>query len=111
MDLVVYSFGTEGIDRHSVVYKKEFKPSDEELLALKQGDIYDRKLKELQQKMVNIYCYCCSFLTIVSFYSYKKSAPATRRNQKHQEWEIIILKVISKDMPAFLEIIYLKPKR
>lgn len=50
---MVYSFGTEGVDRHSVVYKKEFKPTDDELLALKEGDAYDRKFKELQQKMAS----------------------------------------------------------
>ncbi|OTF75837.1 hypothetical protein BLA29_007197 [Euroglyphus maynei] len=51
-DLIVYSFGIEDVDRHCVVYKKEFKPTDEELDCLRNGeDIYDRKLKELHEKM------------------------------------------------------------
>lgn len=53
-NLIAFSFGIDQIDRHSVVYKKEFKPSEEELDALRKGqvDVYDRKLKELQEKMV-----------------------------------------------------------
>ena len=51
-DLVAISFGIENIDRHSVVYKKEFKPNEEELETLRKGDVYDRKLKELQEQMV-----------------------------------------------------------
>ncbi|XP_027194491.2 sperm-associated antigen 7 homolog [Dermatophagoides pteronyssinus] len=51
-DLIVYSFGVEDVDRHCVVYKKEFKPTEEELDCLRNGeDIYDRKLKELHEKM------------------------------------------------------------
>ncbi|KAJ6221175.1 hypothetical protein RDWZM_006987 [Blomia tropicalis] len=52
-NLIAFSFGIDQIDRHSVVYKKEFKPSEEELDALRKGqvDVYDRKLKELQEKM------------------------------------------------------------
>lgn len=52
-DLIVYSFGVEDVDRHCVVYKKEFKPTEEELDCLRNGeDVYDRKLKELHEKMV-----------------------------------------------------------
>lgn len=54
-DLIVYSFGLEDIDRHCVVYKKEFKPSEEELEILRNGaDSYERKLKNLQEKMVGL---------------------------------------------------------
>ncbi|KAF7491764.1 Sperm-associated antigen 7 -like protein [Sarcoptes scabiei] len=50
--LIVYSFGIEGCDRHCVVYKKEFKPSDKELEALRRGiDPYEQKLKDLQEEM------------------------------------------------------------
>jgi len=51
-ELVAISFGIESVDRHSVVYKKEFKPNEEELEVLRKGDAYDRKLKELQEEMV-----------------------------------------------------------
>ncbi len=52
-DLVIFSFGIEGIDRHSVVYKKEFRPTEEELESLQKGDSYDRKLQELREQMVS----------------------------------------------------------
>lgn len=54
-DLVTYSFGIDGIDRHSIVYKKEFKPTDDELETLRMGDSgsYDRKLQELKEKMAS----------------------------------------------------------
>lgn len=51
-DLVIFSFGIEGIDRHSVVYKKEFRPTEEELESLQKGDSYDRKLQELREQMM-----------------------------------------------------------
>lgn len=63
-ELVAISFGLESVDRHSVVYKKEFKPNDEELETLRKGDAYDRKLKELQEQMVcfKLKYLCCRVL-------------------------------------------------
>ena len=40
-ELTVYSFGIENIDRHSVVYKRDSLPSEEELDALRKGEEYD----------------------------------------------------------------------
>ena len=57
-ELLAYSFGVENVDRRSVVYKKEFKPDDEELETLRKGDAYDRKLKELQEQMVGLIEFC-----------------------------------------------------
>ena len=50
--LNAFSFGIEDVDRHTVVYKKEFTPSDDELNALKKGEEYDPKKLELIKQMV-----------------------------------------------------------
>jgi len=39
--LVVHSFGVEDVDRHVVVWRKEFAPCEDELEAIKQGIEYD----------------------------------------------------------------------
>jgi len=39
--LCSYSFGEEDVDRHLVVWKKEFAPTDEELDAIRNGEEYD----------------------------------------------------------------------
>ncbi|KAK7869517.1 hypothetical protein R5R35_002292 [Gryllus longicercus] len=49
--LVAYSFGEEGVDRHIVIYKKEFTPSEDELAALRRGEEWTpEKAKELAEK-------------------------------------------------------------
>jgi len=39
--LASYSFGEEDVDRHLIVWKKEYAPSEEELEALRNGEEYD----------------------------------------------------------------------
>ncbi|XP_019852148.1 PREDICTED: sperm-associated antigen 7 homolog isoform X1 [Amphimedon queenslandica] len=38
--VIAYSFGSEEVDRHVVLFKKEHAPSDEELHALRNGEVY-----------------------------------------------------------------------
>ncbi|XP_046850414.1 sperm-associated antigen 7-like [Xenia sp. Carnegie-2017] len=47
-----YSFGEEDIDRHIILFKKEFAPSEEELAVIRKGEEYDpMKIKEaLEEK-------------------------------------------------------------
>ncbi|XP_054169329.1 sperm-associated antigen 7 homolog [Oppia nitens] len=49
--LSAFSFGTEDVDRHIVVYKKEFTPNEDELNALRKGEEYDPKKVELMKQM------------------------------------------------------------
>ena len=37
--LLSFSFGTEGQDRHTVLFRKEAPPSEEELQALRNGEV------------------------------------------------------------------------
>ena len=50
--LNAYSFGIEDVDRHTVIYKKEFAPNEDELNALRKGEEYDPKKIELERKLV-----------------------------------------------------------
>ncbi|PNF29093.1 hypothetical protein B7P43_G12613 [Cryptotermes secundus] len=46
-----FSIGEEGIDRHVMIFKPEFAPSDDELAALRRGEEWDpEKAKLLAQK-------------------------------------------------------------
>jgi len=48
--LTSFSFGQEEEDRYVLMYKKEFAPSDEELLAYRKGEEYDpEKAKQLEK--------------------------------------------------------------
>jgi len=49
--LNAFSFGLEDVDRHTVVYKKEFTPTEDELNALRKGEEYDPKKLELMKQM------------------------------------------------------------
>lgn len=52
--LIAMSFGQEGIDRHTIVYKKEFVPNEDEILARRNGDEWnDDKAKEYAQKRID----------------------------------------------------------
>jgi len=45
--LTAFSFGEEEIDRYVMIFKKEFAPSDEELLAYRKGEVWNpEKAKE-----------------------------------------------------------------
>lgn len=44
-EVVAYSFGTEDIDRHCVIWKRGYEPSEPELMALKAGVEYKPKCK------------------------------------------------------------------
>lgn len=47
------SFGQEGIDRYIIVYKKEYTPSEDEILARRNGEEWnDEKAKEYAQRRV-----------------------------------------------------------
>lgn len=50
-----FSIGEEGIDRHVMIFKPEFAPSDDELAALRRGEEWDpEKAKLLAQKVMGI---------------------------------------------------------
>ncbi|XKL65599.1 hypothetical protein PGB90_009019 [Kerria lacca] len=50
-DMVSYSFGEEGVDRHIVVYKKQFVPCEDELNALRRGEEWnEEKAKIIAEK-------------------------------------------------------------
>lgn len=36
-----YSFGIDGVDRYTVIYKKEFTPTEDELMARRNGDAWN----------------------------------------------------------------------
>lgn len=61
-----------------MVYKKEFKPSDDELDALRKGEVYDRKLKELRDRMVSFSPLLTSLLTTHILQESKKSKPSKK---------------------------------
>lgn len=49
--ILAYSFGEEGIDRHIVIFKKEYAPSEDHLNALRRGEEWNEEIeKKLQQK-------------------------------------------------------------
>lgn len=52
--LTAFSFGDDEVDRHVMIFKKEFAPSDEELLAYRKGEEWNpEKVKEeAQQKLL-----------------------------------------------------------
>lgn len=51
--LTAFSFGIEDVDRHVVVYKKDSVPNEDELLALRRGEVYDPEKVRLQKQMVS----------------------------------------------------------
>lgn len=38
-----YSFGVDGVDRYTVIYKKEFAPTEDELLARRNGEAWNEE--------------------------------------------------------------------
>jgi len=47
-----FSIGEEGVDRHVMIFKREFTPSDDELTALRRGEEWDpEKAKLIAQKV------------------------------------------------------------
>lgn len=50
--MTAYSFGEEGVDRYTIVYKKDRPPSDDELATLRAGDEWnEEKAKEIAKKV------------------------------------------------------------
>lgn len=49
LELRGISFGIDGIDRHVIVYKPEFFPSDEEISCLKRNVEYDPEKEKLRK--------------------------------------------------------------
>lgn len=48
-----FSVGEESVDRHVVIYKREFAPCEDELAALKRGEEWSPELaKELAEKVM-----------------------------------------------------------
>lgn len=59
--MVSYSIGEDEVDRHVVVYKKEYVPSEEVLNVLRRGEeMTEEKAKQLAEK-VNIFSSIFSF--------------------------------------------------
>ncbi|XP_039283594.1 sperm-associated antigen 7 homolog [Nilaparvata lugens] len=49
--MTAYSFGEEGYDRYTIVYKKDFPPSEDEITTLRNGEEWnEEKAKEIAQK-------------------------------------------------------------
>ena len=48
--LTGHSFGIEGVDRHVMVFKSSSLPCDEELAALRRGDVYDPEQVQLRKQ-------------------------------------------------------------
>lgn len=49
--ILAYSFGEEGVDRHIVIFKKEYAPSEDHLNALRRGEEWNEEIeKKLQQQ-------------------------------------------------------------
>lgn len=44
-----YSFGIENIDRHIVIYKPDAVPSEDELAALRRGEVYNPEQEKIKQ--------------------------------------------------------------
>lgn len=53
--MVSYSFGEEGVDRHIVVYKKQFVPCEDELNALRRGEEWNEEKAKIIAEKVNPY--------------------------------------------------------
>lgn len=52
--LTAMSFGEEGVDRYIVVYKKDYPPSDDEILARRNGEVWsEEKAKEYAQNRID----------------------------------------------------------
>lgn len=50
--LMAMSFGTEDIDRYTMIYKKDFAPSEDEIEARRNGDDWNaEKAKEYAEKV------------------------------------------------------------
>lgn len=53
--LQVFSFGQEGVDRYSVIYSKDFGPSEDELTVRRAGGVWDEdKAAEMAQKRIQM---------------------------------------------------------
>ncbi|XP_011502436.1 PREDICTED: sperm-associated antigen 7 homolog [Ceratosolen solmsi marchali] len=56
-NILAYSFGEEGIDKHVVIFKKEHTPSEDHLNALRRGEEWNediaQKLQEKRQKYLD----------------------------------------------------------
>ncbi|KAI0219957.1 Sperm-associated antigen 7 [Lamellibrachia satsuma] len=89
--LTSFSFGQEEIDRYVMLWKKEFAPSDEELVAYRKGDEWDpEKAKELvRQKELDA-------LSRESCISSKCETFVPHSNYK-DKYEHLIGKVAAKD--------------
>ncbi len=67
--LSAFSFGEEDIDRHVVIYKKEFTPSPEELTAYRKGQAWNPALVKLVNNHVIIrYIFLIFFLFIFIYF-------------------------------------------
>lgn len=53
--LMAMSFGQDGVDRYTMVYKKDFAPTEDEIQARRLGDAWnEEKAKEYAQKVMDI---------------------------------------------------------
>ena len=56
-NILAYSFGEEGIDRHIVIFKREHAPSEDQLNTLRKGEEWNeevaKKLKEQRQNEID----------------------------------------------------------
>lgn len=41
--MIGYSFGVDGVDRYTVIYKKEFPPTEDELAARRNGEVWNEE--------------------------------------------------------------------
>lgn len=54
--MTAYSFGEEDVDRHIIVFKREYPPTEDELATLRNGEEWtEEKAKELARKVILLY--------------------------------------------------------
>lgn len=76
-DLTAFSFGLENIDRHTVVYKYDSVPSEEELACLRRGEVYDPERERLKKVLE-------AKEEMDSLKKRKNQAPASDYHEKYQ---------------------------
>lgn len=59
------SFGSEGMDRYVVIYKKECTPSDDEITARRNGELWNEETAEKYSNMVTNLC-----VTLTTYINY-----------------------------------------
>ena len=76
--LTAFSFGIEDVDRHSVIYKKDAVPCEEELEALRKGEAYDPQMVRLRKLAVRTTSPSCRLSSILHYRSQEEEEKRER---------------------------------